>query len=89
MRIPNLQLMEVLQRHGAKLVFSGHFHQNALTHSDEFGITNVVTTSAASIQLGKDTNGFRLVRVGRDSVDHQFFALTDMPSDLKSVVWSS
>ena len=82
-----LQLLEILHRHGASLVFSGHFHQNHLVHSDEFGVTNIITTSASSVQIGKDSNGFRLVRVQKDAVQHKFFALGEMPEKLDS--WSA
>jgi hypothetical protein len=77
------QILEIMQKHNARWVFSGHFHQNNISRDEEFGVTNV-TTSAVGVQLGNDGHGFRLVRVKDSEIEHKYFTLDMFPESLLS-----
>jgi len=74
-----LPLLELIQRHGASHFFSGHWHQNGLSVSETYGVTNVIT-SAVGLPIGQDGSGFRLVKVFEDAIVHKYFAFDAMPA---------
>lgn len=66
------QLLEKFIKAGVKYVFCGHYHRNS---GGSYNGLEVVVTSAVGAQLGTDTNGYRIVNVGKDKVVHSYKGL--------------
>lgn len=60
-------------------VFSGHHHSNGLS---KYGNVELVTTSALGKPLGKDPSGFRIIKVYRDKIEHEYFGLDELPDSV-------
>jgi len=73
-------LGEQLLKHGIKIIFSGHYHQN-VNVVDKSGLEQVVT-SAVGLQMQDDRSGFRIVTVSTDSFSHEYYAFDQMPEAL-------
>ncbi|KAH6942876.1 hypothetical protein HPB50_011388 [Hyalomma asiaticum] len=61
---------------GVRAIFCGHYHRNA---GGFYKDMEVVVTSAVGAQLGCDTHGLRVVKVGENKIEHQYYALDDIP----------
>ncbi len=70
------ELLAILKKAGAKAVFAGHFHKNALAWDGEL---EMITTSAVGTPLGNDPPGFRIVRVIDGEIEHGYFAIAENP----------
>lgn len=79
-----LPLLRLMKKHGSSYFFSGHWHQNGLSVSKTFSVTNVIT-SAVGLPIGEDGPGFRLVKVFEDGLEHKYFAFDEMPSAAPSL----
>ena len=64
---------------GIRSIFCGHYHRNA---GGLFKDMQQVVTSAVGAQLGDDKSGLRVVKVLDTSVEHQYFALDDVPKSV-------
>jgi len=71
-----LNYLELLKNAGVTAVFCGHIHRNNCTRS---GPMEIVATSAVGRPLGKDPPGFRIVKVFRDRLEHEYYALDAVP----------
>ena len=67
-----LDYMQLFKENGVKMIFAGHYHNNAIALYD--GI-QMITTSAVGKQLGKVKSGFRLITVYKDSISHKYVEL--------------
>lgn len=67
-----LEYMQLFTAHGVRIIFAGHYHNNAVAKYD--GI-EMITTSAVGKPLGKAKSGFRVVTVYKDSISHQYIEL--------------
>ena len=56
-----------------------HWHKNHIVNSEEYGVTNFVT-SAVGLQLGGDKSGYRLVKVFEDDIEQNYFPFEEMPT---------
>lgn len=65
-------LLGLIHRHQVPLMFAGHWHRNSLARDDGF---EMVTSGPVGYPLGNDPSGYRLVRVGARSVDHEYYPL--------------
>jgi len=77
-----MEFLKVFSENNIHYVFSGHFHQNRVTHSDQYKITNI-TTSAIGMQLGHEKSGFRIVKVHQDSLEHNYVEFENVPNEVK------
>jgi len=77
-----LQVLTLLQKYKVHFVFGGHFHQNCVAHSPEFGVT-VVTTTAVGKQLGDQKSGFRIVKVLEKEISHEYYDFENMPEKVE------
>lgn len=78
--IPNPQrrrYLDMLKAAGVRYVFAGHYHRNAYGKD---GDLEMITSGPVGRPLGNDPSGIRLVMVGRDSLDHRYFTLGDIPN---------
>ncbi len=65
-------LLDLIHRHRVPVMFAGHWHRNSLARDDGF---EMVTSGPVGYPLGDDPSGYRLVRVGAHSVDHEYHPL--------------
>ena len=81
-----MPIMDLFQKYNVTAAFSGHFHQNHLSHSS-FGMKMIITSSLSEVfeSSGKpkdfdepSTRGMRIVTVNKDgSFDHKFVGLPE------------
>jgi 3',5'-cyclic AMP phosphodiesterase CpdA len=57
-------------------VFAGHYHRNSYGKD---GDMEMITTGPVSKPLGKDPSGFRIVKVFRDHIEHDYYGFENMP----------
>ena len=67
-----LDYMQLFKEHGVKMIFAGHYHNNAQAQYEDI---EMITTSAVGKQLGKAKSGYRLVTVYKDSIVHRYIGL--------------
>ncbi|KAK4313485.1 hypothetical protein Pmani_012242 [Petrolisthes manimaculis] len=72
-------LLSRLYKAGVRYIFCGHYHRNAGGHYLDM---EEVVTSAVGAQLGPDTNGFRIVKVLHDKMEHTYYALGNAPTHI-------
>lgn len=70
-----MEYMQLFKKHGVKFVFAGHYHNNSVAQYEGM---QMITTSAVGKPLGKAKSGFRVVRVYKDSINHQYI---ELPTD--------
>lgn len=61
---------------GVTKIMCGHYHRNA---GGWFEGMELVVTSAIGAQCGQDKSGVRLVKVFEDAIEHEYFAMPDIP----------
>lgn len=71
-------VLELLGRHGADLVLSGHLHRSAAARYE--GV-ELVTAAAVGVPLGADPSGYLVVDVDEGRIEHRFVALADQGRD--------
>lgn len=71
--------LSLFESHKVTAVFSGHYHNNALNTYD--GI-QLITTSALGKPLGSAPSGMRIVKVYRDSIEHEYYGLDNIPASI-------
>merc|ERR1711973_644051 len=76
------KMLRKLKEAGVRKVFCGHCHQNSIGWYDDKSI-EVVVTAAIGVEHVKDGHGFRLIKVTKDDVTHQYYRLEDAPSIIK------
>jgi serine/threonine-protein phosphatase CPPED1 len=65
---------------GVKAVFSGHYHNNALSRYEK---VELITTSAVGKPLGDAPSGMRIVKVYSDRIEHEYFGLEEIPESVR------
>lgn len=65
---------------GVTKVFCGHWHRNSTGWYEDM---ELVVTSAIGAQMGKDKSGVRLVKVLDQSIEHKYYAMQDIPDEIK------
>ena len=63
---------ELFDKFGVDAIFSGHLHNNA--EASHNGIL-MITTNAVGRPLGEAKSGFRIIKIKKDSLEHQFVPL--------------
>lgn len=71
-----LEWLEKFRKAGVSKIMCGHYHRNAGGWYQEM---ELVVTSAIGAQLGSDKSGARVVRVLEDRIEHQYYAMADLP----------
>lgn len=66
------EILDKFKKAGVKYIFCGHYHRNA---GGKYGDLELVVTSAVGAQLGHDDHGYRVVRVTKEKLDHQYCSL--------------
>jgi 3',5'-cyclic AMP phosphodiesterase CpdA len=72
-------LLELLRAHSVEAVFAGHWHRNASAFD---GPMEVIISGPVSYSLGDDPSGIRIVSVHDDRIDHRYYGLDEVPSDV-------
>ncbi len=70
-------LLDGFRAAGVKHLFAGHYHRNA--HGQD-GDIEMVTTGPVGMPLGGARSGFRLVWVGPDRLQHEYFEFGALPN---------
>lgn len=65
---------------GVTKIMCGHYHRNA---GGWFEDMELVVTSAIGAQCGNDKSGVRIVKVLDESIEHQYYAMQDIPSKVE------
>lgn len=65
---------------GVTKIMCGHYHRNA---GGWYENMELVVTSAIGAQCGKDKSGVRIVKVLDNSIEHQYYAMQDIPKKLE------
>lgn len=71
--------LALLKEFGVNYVFAGHLHRNAVAAD---GPLNMITTSAVGRPLGQDPSGLRVVMVRPTGVQHTFYGLGSIPTQI-------
>ena len=71
--------LRLFSKNRVSAVFSGHFHNNSLS---SYGNLQLVTTSALGKPLGEASSGFRIVKVYRDKIEHEYYGLENLPDSV-------
>ncbi len=64
--------LELFKQSGVEAILAGHYHRNA--HGRD-GKLEMITSGPVGRPLGDDPSGLRIVRAGRGSLQHEYFAL--------------
>jgi predicted phosphodiesterase len=69
-----------LKRAGVRAIFAGHYHRNSYGRAGEM---EMVTTGPVGRPLGNDPSGFRIVKVHRQSIEHQYYGMDEVPPSIQ------
>ncbi|EMI18375.1 calcineurin-like phosphoesterase domain-containing protein 1 [Rhodopirellula maiorica SM1] len=72
-------LLQQLKQADVRAVFAGHYHRNAYGRA---GAMEMITTGPVGRPLGKDPSGFRIVIVDEAKIQHQYWAMDDVPEKI-------
>jgi len=75
--------LDLFHKYGLKYIFAGHLHKNALGW--DRGL-EMITTGPVGKPLGKDSSGFRIVKVQGDTLTHKYVSLDSIPKLLNPAV---
>lgn len=73
-------LVEQLKRAGVRAVFAGHYHRNSYGRAGEM---EMITTGPVGRPLGKDPSGFRIVTVHEHAIQHTYYGMDDVPTEVR------
>lgn len=65
---------------GVTKIMCGHYHRNA---GGWYENMELVVTSAIGAQCGNDKSGIRIVKVLEESIEHQYYAMQDIPEKIE------
>ncbi len=65
-------LLDLFKENGVSTVFSGHWHRNGHAMDENL---EMITTGPVGFPLGDDPSGFRIVRIGNNSIEHEYISL--------------
>lgn len=74
-------LLAAFRNAGVRYLFSGHYHRNALAKD---GDIEAVTTGPVGMPLGNERSGFRIVRVTKESIAHEYAEFGAMPNRISA-----
>ncbi|MEO6684173.1 MAG: metallophosphoesterase [Ginsengibacter sp.] len=69
--------LDLFKANDVKYLFSGHYHRNAFGTDGEL---QMVTTGPVGMPLGKDSSGFRIIKVKGDKVEYPYYGLDEVPT---------
>ena len=72
-------LLQQLKQADVRAVFAGHYHRNAYGRA---GAMEMITTGPVGRPLGKDPSGFRIVIVDEAKIQHQYWAMDEVPEKI-------
>jgi 3',5'-cyclic AMP phosphodiesterase CpdA len=76
------RFLSILERYGVHYVFAGHYHRNAFGRTASL---EMVTTGPVGKPLGVDPSGFRVVIVRDSKMEHAYYGLGNIPSQVDLV----
>ncbi len=72
--------LNLFHEYGVRFIFAGHYHRNALARD---GDLEMVTTGPAGMPIGSDPSGFRIVRIAKDSLEHEYVGYGAIPNRIE------
>lgn len=75
-----IRMLDKFYDAGVRTIFCGHYHRNA---GGMFKDLELVVTSAIGAQLGTDKSGLRVVQVKEDRIEHNYYAMEDIPERIE------
>ena len=71
-REPRSRILDLVHRHGVRLMLAGHWHRNNIACDGDF---EMVTSGPVGYPLGRDPSGLRVVDVTDGSISHRYVEL--------------
>jgi 3',5'-cyclic AMP phosphodiesterase CpdA len=68
--------LTLYKENGVAAVFAGHYHRNSYAKD---GDMEMITSGPVGKPLGQDPSGFRIVKVFRDRIEHEYYGLDAIP----------
>ena len=75
--------LSLFHEYGVRFIFAGHYHRNALARD---GDLEMVTTGPAGMPIGPDPSGFRVVRIAKDSLEHEYVGSGAIPNRVEKKI---
>ena len=76
-RLRRAPLLEMFRSARVRYLLSGHYHRNALAKD---GDIEAITTGPVGMPLGNGRSGFRIVRVTKESITHEYAEFGALPN---------
>jgi len=71
--------ISLFRKYGVDAVFAGHLHNNS---AGADGSMQMITTSAAGKQLGKEAPGMRIIKVHSGKIESEYYPLDQIPGTI-------
>ena len=68
--------LKLFKENNVIAVFAGHYHRNSYAND---GNMEMITSGPVGKPLGEDPSGFRIVKVFKDQIEHEYYGLDAMP----------
>jgi 3',5'-cyclic AMP phosphodiesterase CpdA len=85
-RASRVRYLALFKKFGVEHVFCGHYHRNVVARD---GTVEVVTTGAVGKPLGGDKSGIQVVTVRDSGIEHHFYSLGEIPTQIDLSVVNS
>jgi serine/threonine-protein phosphatase CPPED1 len=72
--------LDLFHKYGVKYIFAGHLHKNAIGQD---GNLEMITTGPVGKPLGRDSSGFRVVKVEGNKILQQYYSLDSIPNQVQ------
>lgn len=72
-------ILDLLRKHEASAVFSGHWHRNNYATD---GDMLMVISGPVGFPVADDPSGLRIVKVYDDRIEHEYFGMDDVPNSV-------
>ena len=72
--------LTAMKQYNVRAIFAGHYHRNTYGKA---GNVEMITSGPVGRPLGKDPSGFRVVKVYQDHLEHKYYALDAVPTQIQ------
>ena len=72
--------LTAMKQYNVRAIFAGHYHRNTYGKA---GNVEMITSGPVGRPLGKDPSGFRVVKVYQDRLEHKYYSLDAVPTQIQ------